>query len=860
MQIAELSRPLGQGFWCGTSWGSNVYYSETSAVTLLLRVFNLTESPTDDNQGGPNAEEAVLLRLSYRFLRRTQAILRYGPPYNPYYLGKAIRRTFCDKYFDDCDSKPCRLQSPNFPGLYPRNLTCQYKVHQTTAPPGKVALVQVKQDNPHLVYVKDRNSPHLKRDRQLALDDNCNVLQDFLVIYDGNTTDAPVIMKICKGGPLSSVTASGPNILVAFHVSPYDFPFQDSPRRKIYGFQLNVDVMFVDSDSTAYIRRPSTIPVLPPMMSETHKKYPPCSWEMKSTGRRSGFVQAPEHSILQNTSCTWRLSGGIGEVVWLSFLHYRHVIHKEMPKPTRCTNTLTIHDGATTNATMLANVCETEKYPKVCGGGTTVACPPADSYISNSPLLTITLYYSEGTVASHVEFLARYEFVRRRQWGLQTPSGNSCDRSFGTSPDRLFASPRDVFFFGRGGNKKLNCRYTFSAGHNQLISLRLIRSQMGEECRTILQGSSRRYECSNGGTDEFPSLWIVEDLWPGVIMRRACLCDVNHAINIISYTGTLSIIFNVPRMTPRDDYTHYFFEGEYELIQAPKTDEGVDCQENKRHYDVAHGNFTVGAGALADPCSALPRLITPPDGGFLFLRVNGFPASEANCGIGSRINVYGVGGLSPLASICPEPGEAMSQVFSNGWYRKPYYNRSGPIEPSRALIVEYTGNYSGRSTVNWISVWRPVTLSLTAPSVGCPHRCPEIGACLPEELWCNREPNCPSHADESAAACGIMVALPWVTVVVAGTMVLALLILLIAVVTRRRPPRKQLIHESNSFDSLPKIKKVKGNKKQKKKKLIHNNDFGSIGRISNNSSYFTPSGKKPPSIQDDFLLPPDGAS
>lgn len=857
MQIAELSRPLGQGFWCGTSWGSNVYYSETSAVTLLLRVFNLTEAPNSDNQGGPNAEEAVLLRLSYRFLRQTQAVLRYGPPYRPNYLGKALRRSFCDRYFDDCDRRTCKLQSPNFPGMYPRNLTCQYKVHQATVPAGKVALVRVKQDNPHLIYIKDVNSLHLKRERQLALGDSCNVLHDYLVIHDGNTTDAPVLLKACKGGSLTAVTASGPDILIHFQVSPYDFPFQDSPRRKIYGFQFDVAVMFVDVDSTAYIRRPSTTPVLPPMLAETHEKFPPCTWEMKSSGRRSGYVQAPEHSLLPLTSCVWRLSGGIGEVVWLSFLHYRHVVHKEIPKPDRCTITLTIHDGATTNATMLANVCETEKYPKVCGGGATVACPPEDSYISNSSLLTITLHYAEGTIASHVEFLARYEFVRRQQWGLQTPQGHSCDRSFGTSPDRLFASPRDVFFFGRGGNKKLNCKYNFNAGRNQQISLRLLRSRMGDNCRTILQGSSRRYECSNGGTDEYPSLWIVEDLWPGITIRRACLCDVNHPVNIVSYTGKLSLIFNIPRMTPRHDYTHYFFEGEYELIPAPNPEDGPECPADSRRYDAPHGNLTVGAGGLADSCASLPRLITPPDGGFLFLRVNGFTASDLNCGIGSRINVYGVGGYAPLASICPEPGDAMSNVFSNGWDRKPYYNKSGPIEPSRALIVEYTGNYSGRAIVTWISVWRPVTMSLTAPSVGCPHRCPEISACLPEELWCNREPNCPSHADETAAACGILIALPWVTLVVAGTMLLALLILLIAVITRRRPPRKSDQLHTNNFDSLPPLKKVKGKKKNKQHTI---NEFGSIGRISNNSSYFTPSGKKPPGSTEDLILPPDGAS
>lgn len=44
------------------------------------------------------------------------------------YLGDLISGTYCSRIFSDCDRKKCRLQSPNFPGLYPRNLTCYYAV------------------------------------------------------------------------------------------------------------------------------------------------------------------------------------------------------------------------------------------------------------------------------------------------------------------------------------------------------------------------------------------------------------------------------------------------------------------------------------------------------------------------------------------------------------------------------------------------------------------------------------------------------------------------------------------------------------------------------------------------------------
>lgn len=50
-----------------------------------------------------------------------------------YYLGDLIPGTYCSRIFSDCDKKACRLQSPNYPGMYPRNLTCYYAVRQVSS-------------------------------------------------------------------------------------------------------------------------------------------------------------------------------------------------------------------------------------------------------------------------------------------------------------------------------------------------------------------------------------------------------------------------------------------------------------------------------------------------------------------------------------------------------------------------------------------------------------------------------------------------------------------------------------------------------------------------------------------------------
>ncbi|ERL86657.1 hypothetical protein D910_04063, partial [Dendroctonus ponderosae] len=143
LQISEFNRPQVGGAWCGTSWGPVMYYSEAQSVTLHVQLLKLSKV-----ENGYNFD----YRMGYKFLKRRAAIVRYGgsPPLEysnltlptiapepEYYLGELISGTYCSRIFSDCDKKHCRLQSPNFPGVYPRNLTCYYAVRQHEIPPGE---------------------------------------------------------------------------------------------------------------------------------------------------------------------------------------------------------------------------------------------------------------------------------------------------------------------------------------------------------------------------------------------------------------------------------------------------------------------------------------------------------------------------------------------------------------------------------------------------------------------------------------------------------------------------------------------------------------------------------------------------
>lgn len=147
MTIRERGRPATGGQWCGSAWGYTVYYSETPSINLTLYLLRLAEQGS-----GYNFD----FKLSYKFLRRSEAHLRYGNSSMSTWRGELVNGTYCDRVLTKCDTRACRLQSPNYPGVYPRNVTCYYRVEQNRAPPGHRALLAVSQRNSHKIHIKDQ--------------------------------------------------------------------------------------------------------------------------------------------------------------------------------------------------------------------------------------------------------------------------------------------------------------------------------------------------------------------------------------------------------------------------------------------------------------------------------------------------------------------------------------------------------------------------------------------------------------------------------------------------------------------------------------------------------------------------------
>lgn len=240
MQLSELGRPFTGGSWCGASTGYAVYYSETSTVTITLRVYNIA-SPFE-------------FQLRYKFVGSDEAVVRFGSTGAPLERGEVVPGTYCSRNYYECYRKKCRLQSPNYPGMYPRNVTCYLTLRQKIVPTCKHAMIAVRQESEHKMQIRSLGNLN-KTTRELRAWNDCTGERDHLIFYDGASTDDPVLVKYCGGDWLPRIVSRGPVMLVAFHSSPFSVPLHsDGASTPLRGFELDVDIVYSDSDSLDFSR------------------------------------------------------------------------------------------------------------------------------------------------------------------------------------------------------------------------------------------------------------------------------------------------------------------------------------------------------------------------------------------------------------------------------------------------------------------------------------------------------------------------------------------------------------------------------------------------------------------------------
>ncbi|CAG9804070.1 unnamed protein product [Chironomus riparius] len=612
-----------------------------------------------------------------------------------YYLGDLIPGTYCSRIFSNCDKKLCRLQSPNFPGTYPRNLTCYYAVRQHDVPPGKHALITVKQPKGNLVWIMagSQNSPKNDKEKfrpRLQTWNECDFVQDFVTIYDGYTTRDPIILKFCGGGQtVPQATSSGPELLVEFTTAPYGTFNNLQPDTNLLafnGFQLEVEVSFVDIQSPTYTKSKRS-----------------CEFWIRGTGY--GIIENPLHSIAPNTTCLYHLQGTeitsrsmdqlqvslrrAGSMststsrfkIWLSMLKFDYAPVYEGPmdenmllQPLKedCSGMLRIFDGqlrepptckdldchiydrndaqrmlryGLNHTNVLARFCR-GSIPRSCdhvvmNSNYTRPCTLQESFLSSNEYATLELKVTESSALRPLNFKINYEFVDLYQDGIPFDNDQGCNRKFVSNlidqqmEPIIFRSIRNVFFFGRSGAINLNCVYRFEAQRGERVKIVVHRMMSGNRtCDTKAENDTQRSFCYG---DNSAKLQIYERPWhDSIIFIRNCICNSTTEsvlpLTYVSSSRELEVHFSAINMTRYDDPDTLNFQATFEFI---KPSIPTKCKDTRRKLG-SEGVISLNEGELE--CRSKPWLIEPSTGKYLYINFRGFYISRYNPAVELPIN------------------------------------------------------------------------------------------------------------------------------------------------------------------------------------------------------------------------------
>ncbi|XP_053680820.1 uncharacterized protein LOC128731713 [Anopheles nili] len=801
MTISEQGLPHLNGKWCGTASGYTIYYSETRSVNVTLRLDKLPQA----SSGVSNGFE---FRLIYKFLRHSDAKLRND---NRIWNGELMPGSYCNRNFYDCDKRTCRIRSPNYPGIYPRNLTCKYYINHRAPPSGLHAMIVLRQPDGHKLNMKEQATHHEANNRILRSWEQCDEAQDYLSIYDGAAVEAPAIGRICGGDVLPDIVSSGPEMRVEFHTSPFDVPFHPNPVTFLPGFELEIHVLYVNSNSQSYIRQPGR-----------------CEFIVSAFESQTGELESPQHTLPPESACLYHFQGRRHETVWVSFIKYHSAIDPTgFESPAECVTQLRIWDGRWSvtsrpygappeyqrNASLIEQICR-EEVPRLCSRSLVAKgsrpCSTQESYLSTGSDLTIEYRPSPiGTARLYgpaSAFKLRYEFVDNSLGGaplepLVAPSAmpepaalvqfhpKSCDRVFRSSSASrgIFRSPSNVFMYGRGGSPNISCVIRFEASAGESVRLTITRARFGGRSCQNMQNRSGRWHCNHHG-GPVSDLRIGEVPWTDVApLPRDCLCsDVSGSITLAPLAASIvEVKFTTLQMEVDQDFRDFYFEGRYEFAR-----DGCETDWSERRLRGRSGD----AFLKPTPCPALiqPWLLEPEtDSSYLVLKLKGFwmpplLQSAPPCPTDARITVYSTNNPRSSRDLCPSGPDVVA--FSDGWDRAYEFSAA---ELSRSLIIEFRSpRRPPLELVEYRFSWMEIF-----PAHDCPHRCQELQACIPAELWCDGKVHCPSGQDESPTECDLRLPLSPLHVGLAAatlTLVLSLAAGLTACARRRRGEKKHL--------------------------------------------------------------------
>lgn len=630
-------------------------------------------------------------------------------------------------------------------------------------------------------------------------------MHDHLLVYDGNSTEAPLLLKVCGSGRLPPITSTGSDLLIIFSTSRYDEPTQETLMPRTFGFELDVKVTYLNMDSRRFARNRQ------------------CVFHIFSANNSSGEVESVVNTQPQNSSCVYLFHGEAHEVVWVHFRKYE--INPKMGpynfNMTDCINPLRIYDGNFFDTTMPYGspqraklikehctarpppMCAREYLPPRAGHISPVkACTRNESYVAEGSKLTVVQHYNESTAAVAMDFILRYEFVNTRP-GYRPTNGSECDfeaisDGYSLRTGRVF-SPRTSVLYGRWGRRRLSCQYRLTAHGDELVKVTITKFHSAyRSCVTTTNNFTGNYDCDDHA-GQTASLVVSEYPWQDIEVPRLCLCDYSLIpITYESKSKELRLKFEVNNMDETHDYFDFMFEAQYEFVKKPSCKKEQRLQGTNGEIVFRKANLTEN-----EPCDNYPWLLQTSDAKkSIYFRIRGYDHIDKNCTTTTRLLVFKVGRLRPVGVLCPDPtSEKVVELFSFAW------QGSGTLveQSTDKLVLEVSGVRDlGPHTLTWLQVSPARQYDWSSEGIvrGCQEECPELGVCISEDLWCDGVHHCPSGHDELIAHC-FFLSVPWAYIGVGSALSIILLVAVTVYGASRLRTSDKKAHQHQPIPTLP---------------------------------------------------------
>lgn len=833
------------GLFCGNLISSNLgvaFYSTGNNVTLSVYL------PPRSSVGTPSMMGSFGLYLTYRFLSPImQKSSSSSEPEQNAHLGNPVANTYCDRTFVNCDRKKCLIRSPNFPGLYLRNFTCNFFIRQDHVPNGKRAHIVVYQPNEYKISVntgssmkrsdprKPMNQGNKRSMRSSGLTTDC--AGDVVRIYDRINSESKegrlLLTAFCESGSLTDVVSSGPEMLVQLHSAPSNLLYESR-------LELDIRVEFSDTQNTSGVF--------------TFNENSNCEISIDGSTTRSGVIQSPRHSVPRNTTCTARLRGSSTQRIWLYFVSYfvqdhdtlgfdhhpssTEFHHNPMYDDTCDISSLDLFLDVPKNVSVhkldLLRVYSSNYTLKFCEKTIPVMCtraadyehfipkkpcmPSSESYLSvgSEVILRYSIFMQASDVVSSLSatsFVIRYEFVDVEQEAkLDKPDIfelKACihNISSNSSITGSISSPKNLFFYGRGGRETLLCEYNFRLKPKERLAIEVLdfKSRV-RTCSTYFNPLLRRYTCRFNGDISTQALLpyltapyrhsflTFTEYSSSTSVFVGCVCDnsvtylpkLAFTSSAFEQAASVTMSFHVSGMTPFEDFQDYMFNIRYHILK-PSTNE-KECrvvpdtlEKNRTHG----GELTFQAFPAKNDlkenilrCQWFLQSSSPDT--YLYLQLQGRKCdNRQELDELNRVILYSSGHnglmypktvlcLSSPSSPVARTGYDIFDFFSSSWHNndstnaplifkedisQSIFNSDKNQSSTEIVIVELMALKQGTLTIKWLEVTRlsskPENGDLhsdegrTLKNVNCLFECPELSACINPELWCDGIMHCP---------------------------------------------------------------------------------------------------------------------